>query len=376
MSRHLHIISFDIPYPADYGGVIDVFYKLKAFHKAGVNVHLHCFEYGREHSDELNKYCSEVHYYKRNTGIKANISSVPYIIKSRISKELEHHLMNDNYPILCEGMHTCGIINNNGIRKNHKLIYRAANIEHDYYRALHKSENNSLKKAYYLAESIKLKKWEPKLKNVDLILTISANDKGYYQALYPNIKTINTFPFFNNSNALQPNFDSKDNYVLFHAKLSVRENIDAALRIIKDIAPNIDSEFKIAGMNPDSSLYEASKDVNNVDIVDSPSDKKMQDLLNNAKVNILITEQATGLKLKLINSLYQSKYIIANNAMLSGSGLNDCVEIANSSNEIISKTKYLLKKDFSENDFIERLTKIPMEYNNENQIETILKYIY
>ena len=34
--KHLHIVSFSIPYPANYGGVIDVFYKLVALHKAGI----------------------------------------------------------------------------------------------------------------------------------------------------------------------------------------------------------------------------------------------------------------------------------------------------------------------------------------------------
>ena len=43
----LHIISFDVPYPPDYGGAIDVFYKLKALNQEGVKIHLHCFEYGR-----------------------------------------------------------------------------------------------------------------------------------------------------------------------------------------------------------------------------------------------------------------------------------------------------------------------------------------
>ncbi len=28
--EHIHLISFDVPFPADYGGVIDVFYKIKA----------------------------------------------------------------------------------------------------------------------------------------------------------------------------------------------------------------------------------------------------------------------------------------------------------------------------------------------------------
>ena len=47
---HLHIISFDIPYPANYGGVIDVYYKAKALSEKGVKVHLHCFQYGRKPS--------------------------------------------------------------------------------------------------------------------------------------------------------------------------------------------------------------------------------------------------------------------------------------------------------------------------------------
>jgi hypothetical protein len=30
--QRLHIISFNVPYPTDYGRVIDVFYRLKALH--------------------------------------------------------------------------------------------------------------------------------------------------------------------------------------------------------------------------------------------------------------------------------------------------------------------------------------------------------
>ena len=61
---HLHVIAFDVPYPANYGGVIDVFYRVKALSEAGVKVHLHCFEYGRG-EQEILKRCYEVKYYKR-----------------------------------------------------------------------------------------------------------------------------------------------------------------------------------------------------------------------------------------------------------------------------------------------------------------------
>ena len=32
MDKHLHVISFDIPWPVNYGGVIDVFYKRSHYH--------------------------------------------------------------------------------------------------------------------------------------------------------------------------------------------------------------------------------------------------------------------------------------------------------------------------------------------------------
>lgn len=39
----LHIVAFDVPYPPDYGGVIDIFYKLKSLNDAGCKIYFHCF---------------------------------------------------------------------------------------------------------------------------------------------------------------------------------------------------------------------------------------------------------------------------------------------------------------------------------------------
>ena len=64
-SKHLHIISFDVPYPTNYGGVIDVYYKMKALHQQGIKIHLHCFEYGRAEAKILEDICEKVYYYKR-----------------------------------------------------------------------------------------------------------------------------------------------------------------------------------------------------------------------------------------------------------------------------------------------------------------------
>ena len=63
--KQLHIVSFDVPFPANYGGVIDVFYKIKSLHQEGVGVILHCFHYGRKKSEELESLCEKVYYYQR-----------------------------------------------------------------------------------------------------------------------------------------------------------------------------------------------------------------------------------------------------------------------------------------------------------------------
>ena len=127
--NHLHIIAFDVPYPANYGGVIDVFYRVKALTEAGVKVHLHCFEYGRGEKEIL-KRCHEVKYYKRDNSFARQLSLTPYIVNSRRSEALVQDLLNDDYPILCEGLHTTAVLLDKRL-KNRKIYVRAHNVEHD-----------------------------------------------------------------------------------------------------------------------------------------------------------------------------------------------------------------------------------------------------
>ena len=112
---HLHVIAFDVPYPANYGGVIDVFYRVKALSEAGVKVHLHCFEYGRGKAEVLNR-CYEVKYYKRDTSFWKQFRREPYVVASRRSEALVKDLLKDDYPILCEGLHTTAVLNDRRLK--------------------------------------------------------------------------------------------------------------------------------------------------------------------------------------------------------------------------------------------------------------------
>ena len=146
---HLHIISFDVPWPPNYGGVIDIFYKIRALHARGVKVHLHCFHYGREATQELEELCYRIHLYPRMTGWKSALSLKPFIVMSRHSTLLIQNLLRDNYPILFEAIHSCYYLNDKRLSDRFR-IYRESNIEHHYYFYLFKAEHLLFKKLYFL----------------------------------------------------------------------------------------------------------------------------------------------------------------------------------------------------------------------------------
>ena len=182
-NTNLHIVSFNVPYPPNYGGIIDVYYKVKYLHQLGIKIHLHCYEYGREHAPELEELCAQVSYYKRNMHLRNLLSKTPFIVKSRVSKQLIDNLLKDDAPILIEGLHCCSILQDERIRKK-KVIVRAHNIEHDYYRHLAKAESNFINKLFFYWEASKLQKFESYLYMADHILAISKADYHYFKRRY------------------------------------------------------------------------------------------------------------------------------------------------------------------------------------------------
>ncbi|MCQ2322413.1 MAG: glycosyltransferase [Bacteroidales bacterium] len=341
--NHIHIVSFDIPYPANYGGVIDVFYKLKSLSERGVKIHLHTFEYGREHSSALEKLCFSVNYYKRDTSFKKSLQRLPYIVTSRLSDELIENLKKDDYPVLLEGLHCCGVLLDKTMT-GRKVFVRTHNVEHDYYRLLAKSEKNLYKRVFFVAESARLRRFEPILNRATGILAISNNDFEYFSHRYKNVSLIPAYNGFDEVNVI----DGQGDYVLYHGKLDVAENYNAAEFLVKKVFNDIDVNLKIAGMNPPEHLVALAAENRNVELIPNPDDELMQNLIRNAHINILVTAQATGLKLKLLNALFNGRYCVVNSKMVDGLNVNDLCVVADSADEMKTVILNLMDKSFSE----------------------------
>lgn len=353
MNQYLHIISFDVPFPANYGGVIDVFYKLVALKEQGVKVYLHCFTYGREQSPELEKLCEKVFYYERKTGLRSMISLLPYNVKSRQSEALEKKLLVDNFPILFEVLHTCYLLDDPRF-KNRLKVYRHSNIEHHYYAELSRSEKSLLKKIYLRAEAWKLRRFEKKLRFADLILAVNKKDTAYFREKFPAVRS-DYLPSFHANHFLDIKIGS-GSFILFHGNLSVSENYQAAEWLIKHVFSALSHKCIVAGLNPPAFLSDLIKNYRNVELIENPDEIQMNQLVHNAQIHVLFTAQPTGLKLKLVNVLFNGRFVVCNSNMISGTNLlaNDSLVICERPDEFIKTINKRMLSDFSETLFAKR----------------------
>ena len=103
-------------------------------------------------------------------------------------------------------------------------------------------------------------------------------------------------------------------------------------------------------------------------------DNQLQDLFHRAHVNVLYTFNNSGVKLKLINSLFKSRYDFANKQVIQGSGLDSLCIIANDKKEIMHQVLKTMDKDFSKEE-ISRRKEILREYSNEDNAKILLNLL-
>jgi hypothetical protein len=374
MAKHLNIISFNVPYPPNYGGIIDVYYKIKALNDLGVKITLHCFDYEHraDKSSALENICEQVIYYPRVTGAMANLSSLPYNVKSRTASTLLDNLLKNDYPILFEGLHTCYFAQNKRL-VNRVKICRMTNIEHDYYWYLAKAEHNIIKKVFFSIEGLKFQRYQHILNDIDFILTVSESDQSYYLQRYSNSKVL-FIPCFHANENITSTLGHSD-YILYHAKLSVPENLKAAEYLIKNVFSKLDYRCVIAGMNPPHSLLKLAGKYHNIEIIANPNDVEMNDLIQNAQVNVLITFQATGMKLKLLNALFSGRHILVNSLMVQGTGVGSICHIADTPDELIEKCNQLIHSNFTKKDKESRESVLFPAFSNKYQAQRIIELL-
>jgi hypothetical protein len=372
--KHLHIVCLDVPYPPDYGGVFDLFYKLHHLKSKGVKIHLHCFEYGRGEQAELNQYCESVNYYERKKGHKGFSLKWPYIVSSRASESLIQNLLADNYPVLLEGIH-CSYFLQEGRLLGRKVVLRLHNIEYLYYRQLSKNAGSLFKRIYYWNESRLLRRYEKDIaQKADLVLTVSEKDAKIYRAEF-GASSIHYLPVFLPwSHAIYK--EGLGSFCLYHGNLSVDENEKVAIWLLKNVFKDLGMPFVIAGKNPSNRLQKLVNEISNAVLVSNPSVDEMMDLIAKAQIHVLPSFNNTGMKLKLLNALFCGRHCVVNEEMVVLTGLEQTCHIAGNADGFKSILIQLFHRPFSEDEIQVRKGLLNQHYDNVLNAERLIRWIW
>lgn len=371
--KHVHIVTHDVPWPADYGGVIDPLYTLKALHALGIHIHLHCFTKGRSPKAELEKYCTCVFYYPRNKNSSSFSLRTPLIVNSRVHTDLLSNLQNDNYPVLLEGIH-CSYYLNNGQLNNRKVVLRLFNTEYKYYRQLAACESNLFRKIYFLHESRLLKKYEREIAQKATILALSDQDVTIYREEFgaDHIAFLPAFlPY-----SMAAGKTGNGNYCLYHGNLAINENEEAATWLLQHVFNKVELPFVIAGKNPSKKLERLAHRRQHTCLVSNPTDKEMLDMIGKAHVHVLPSFNNTGIKLKLMNAVFNGRHCLVNKAGVEGSGLETLCHIAEDALSFQQKIRELYQQPFTTEDLEKRQDLLLNTYNNEKNARELMTFLW
>lgn len=370
MNRHIHLVSFDIPYPPDYGGVIDVFYKILHLQRQGIDVTLHCFEYGkREVQAELLLYCRKVFYYPRGLGFQSTSISLPYIVSSRSTHDLLHQMTLDSDPIIFEGTHSTYLVKH-PLLKDRVKILRAHNVEYKYYRELAKNTSFGWKKIYYWVESFLLQNYEARCDYFNHVLAVSTNEIPTLQKLFPSAK-VHYLPSFHPYSKIKAE-SGRGKYCIYHGNLSIPENQKAVDYLVRQIFSSLKIPLIIAGKNPSAKILSYASEW--IQVIADPSLKEMQELIANAHIHVLPIFQDTGLKLKLLSTLFGGRFCVTNDCFIEPS-LQETIVKVESAEAFRSTIVDLMQRDFTEEDM--EIREIALDdFQDDTLVKKLLKILW
>jgi hypothetical protein len=278
-------------------------------------------------------------------------------------------LCKDSHPVLFEGLHTTYWLNHPRLTNRIKIV-RTHNLEHKYYQYLSLKEKNLLRKVYFKSEARKLARYESILKHATRIAAISPSDAHYFASHYQNTFLLPAFHPYNQVKSEE----GMGTYLFYHGDLSVRENIQAAL-FLADAFKDEPFSVVFAGNKPSKELVKTLQGKPQFQLIENPLAKTMSELLTQAHVVLLPTFQPTGIKLKLIASLYEGRHCIVNTNMIKNTGLEKLCHLANTREEFVLKAKMLMNQSFDNKDMIIRKEILGKWFDNQRNAEILIQEI-
>ena len=169
--------------------------------------------------------------------------------------------------------------------------------------------------------------------------------------------------------------EGRGGYILFHGDLSVKDNEQAVIFLLRKIMQGVDYQLVVSGLNPSGKLKSLITKTNNAILKANVSNIEMESLMKNAHVNILLSFQSAGMKLKLLNALFKGRFCVVNDFMIKNTGLENLCWIGETAQDFQNILNEIFQKEFSENEILKRRERLEIDFSNQKlaiEIERII----
>ncbi|MEM9924816.1 MAG: glycosyltransferase [Cyanobacteria bacterium P01_D01_bin.50] len=328
------LVCHDIPYPAIHGGRIDMWRRIKAFSKIGVELQLICWFNQVPHYQELTeikKYVSSTYFIPFKYSLHAktcrlfNLLRYPLEVTSRLVRGQElHHLVSQvnafkPHIIWLDGIHGGDVASKLSHHLDIPIVTRCHNIEHLYYRRLFTSAIGTSKIKRYLSVS-HLENYEKSLlANSLLFYDISPDDLKFWKSQgFRNGRYLPPLIEFNKSHYIDKNYHNNNVYppydIVFLGNLYSNNNVAGIIWFLTEILPEVRSKLSnirvlIAGSKPINKIIQLCEDIDNVNLSINPPSST--EIYNSGRVLINPVLTGSGVSIKSLEMLMTGKPIIS-----------------------------------------------------------------
>lgn len=164
-------------------------------------------------------------------------------------------------------------------------------------------------------------------------------------------------------------------YILYHGNLSVNENEAAILNLLKLNIAGAALPLVIAGKNPSAKFKKIIAAYRHVTLMANPGQAQMQQLIKEAHIHILPSANATGIKLKLLNALFNGRHCIVNPAAVAGSSLAPLCHVVKEPEDYKKIINRLAKQEVSASEIEKRRQLLLNYYDNKKNAEKLIAWL-
>lgn len=220
-------------------------------------------------------------------------------------------------------------------------------------------------------EALKYKQYDSIIGDFQKIIALSKNEGLYVKNNFLLPKT-NYIPVFHGNEMVNVS-NGFGKYAVYHGDLRMSDNKKAVIELIETFK-KINYNLVIAATDNEEFVQKKIKNSNNISFVKIIDFKHLQGILIDAHINIMLSYQQSGTKLKLLNSLYNSRFCLINNNISDDKKLTDLCEYVSTNEELITKVNSLINLPFT--DFEKRKSVLDSYMNDTLNAKLLLETIF